>query len=175
MRTGLVLDPGGGLLKQLMLPFKLGLGGPLAGGSQYMPWIHRDDEIGLMLWALDNPQARGVYNATAPNPVTNTEFSKALGTRDQTAVVHAGAEVRDRGAARLRADRADRRQHARRAKARARRSATSFVIRRSSRRCATSSAESRLGHLELGDRARPPRAELVAAHLAERGFTNRID
>ncbi len=80
MRTGLVLDPGGGLLKQLMLPFKLGVGGPLAGGSQFMPWIHRDDEIGLLLWALDNPQARGVYNATAPNPVTNRAFSKALGT-----------------------------------------------------------------------------------------------
>ena len=79
MRTGLVLDPEGGLLKQLMVPFKLGVGGPLAGGAQYMPWIHRDDEIGLLLWALDNPQANGIYNATAPNPVTNRAFSKALG------------------------------------------------------------------------------------------------
>jgi uncharacterized protein (TIGR01777 family) len=61
------------------LPFKLGVGGPLAGGDQYMPWIHRDDEIGLVLWALDNPQVSGVLNATAPNPVTNREFSKALG------------------------------------------------------------------------------------------------
>jgi len=79
MRTGLVLDPEGGLLKQLMVPFKLGVGGPLAGGAQYMPWIHRDDEIGLLLWALDDPQANGIYNATAPNPVTNRAFSKALG------------------------------------------------------------------------------------------------
>lgn len=80
LRTGLVLDPDGGLLKQLLVPFKLGVGGPLAGGAQYMPWIHRDDEIGLVLWALDNPQVSGTYNATAPNPVTNRAFSNALGT-----------------------------------------------------------------------------------------------
>lgn len=79
LRTGLLLDPEGGLLKQLLLPFKLGVGGPLAGGSQYMPWIHRDDEIGLILWALDNDKVSGVVNATAPNPVTNREFSQALG------------------------------------------------------------------------------------------------
>ena len=54
-----MLDPEGGLLKQLMLPFKLGVGGPLAGGRQYMPWIHRDDEVGLMLWALGNDEASG--------------------------------------------------------------------------------------------------------------------
>ena len=78
-RTGLLLDPDGGLLKQLMLPFKLGVGGPIAGGDQYMPWIHRDDEVGLFLWALDNPKVDGVLNATAPNPVTNRELSKALG------------------------------------------------------------------------------------------------
>ena len=78
-RTGLVLDPDGGLLKQLGLPFKLGLGGPLAGGGFYMPWIHRDDEVGLVLWALDTPQVSGTLNATAPNPVTNHELSQALG------------------------------------------------------------------------------------------------
>ena len=78
-RTGLVLDPDGGLLKQLGLPFKLGLGGPLAGGGFYMPWIHRDDEIGLIVWALDTPQVSGTLNATAPNPVTNRELSQALG------------------------------------------------------------------------------------------------
>jgi uncharacterized protein (TIGR01777 family) len=78
-RTGLLLDPDGGLLKELLLPFKLGVGGPLAGGDQYMAWIHRDDEVGLILWALDNPQVSGVLNATAPNPLTNREFSKALG------------------------------------------------------------------------------------------------
>ena len=79
MRSGLVLDPDHGLLKQLLLPFKLGVGGPLAGGAQYMPWIHVDDEVRLMLWALDTDQASGTYNAAAPNPVTNREFSKALG------------------------------------------------------------------------------------------------
>ncbi len=79
IRTGLVLTKQGGLLKQLMLPFKLGAGGPIAGGEQFMSWIHIDDEIGLLLWALDNDQVSGTINATAPNPVTNREFSKELG------------------------------------------------------------------------------------------------
>lgn len=79
LRTGLVLDPGGGLLKQLLPPFRLGVGGPLAGGKQYMPWIHRADEVGLILWALDNEGVDGAINATAPNPVTNRAFSTALG------------------------------------------------------------------------------------------------
>lgn len=79
LRSGLVLDPDGGLLKQLMLPFKLGLGGPLAGGHQYMPWIHRDDEVGIILWALGEERTAGPLNSTAPNPVSNREFSKALG------------------------------------------------------------------------------------------------
>ena len=78
-RSGLVLDPEHGLLKQLLLPFKLGVGGPLAGGGQYMPWIHVDDEVRLLLWGMDTDQASGTYNATAPNPVPNREFSKALG------------------------------------------------------------------------------------------------
>jgi uncharacterized protein (TIGR01777 family) len=79
LRSGLVLDPDGGLLKQLLLPFKLGVGGPLAGGRQYMPWIHRDDEVGAILWALREERAEGPINSTAPNPVTNREFSKTLG------------------------------------------------------------------------------------------------
>ena len=79
LRTGLVLDPEGGLVKQLLPPFKLGVGGPLAGGGWYMPWIHRDDETALILWAIDDTRASGVFNASAPNPVTNREFSKALG------------------------------------------------------------------------------------------------
>ena len=78
-RTGLVLDPGGGLLKQLLLPFKLGVGGPLAGGRQYMSWIHLDDWARLLLWLLDTESASGSFNATSPHPVTNREFSKALG------------------------------------------------------------------------------------------------
>ena len=78
-RTGLYLDPASGLLKQLLPVFKAGAGGPLAGGRQYMPWIHRDDEVALILWALDNDGVSGVINAAAPNPVTNREFSKTLG------------------------------------------------------------------------------------------------
>jgi hypothetical protein len=78
LRTGLVLTKHGGLIKQLGLPFKLGLGGPLGSGEQFMSWIHIDDEVALILWALDNEQVSGVVNATAPNPVTNREFSKSL-------------------------------------------------------------------------------------------------
>src|SRR5215203_1337608 len=78
-RTGLVLTKHGGLLKQLLLPFKLGVGGPIAGGEQYMSWIHIEDLVGLFLWALDDHRVWGVINATAPHPVTNREFSKALG------------------------------------------------------------------------------------------------
>jgi len=79
LRTGQVLDPNGGLLSELLTPFKLGVGGPLAGGKQYLAWIHRDDEVGLILWALDNEQVSGTLNASAPNPATNHDFSKALG------------------------------------------------------------------------------------------------
>jgi uncharacterized protein len=79
VRTGHVLDPRGGFLGELLTPFKLGVGGPLAGGRQYVSWVHIDDEIGLLLWAIDNEKVSGTFNATAPNPVTNLEFSKALG------------------------------------------------------------------------------------------------
>jgi uncharacterized protein len=79
LRTAPVLERSTGLLKELLLPFKLGVGGPLAGGRQYMGWIHIDDEVGLIVWALDNENVSGVLNATAPEPVTNREFSKALG------------------------------------------------------------------------------------------------
>ena len=78
-RTGLVLSKNGGLLKQLLLPFKLGVGGPIAGGDQYMSWVHIEDVVGLFLWALDDHRVWGVVNGTAPNPVTNRELSKALG------------------------------------------------------------------------------------------------
>jgi len=79
LRTGLVLQRGKGLLGRMLPPFKLGVGGPLTGGRQYMSWIHIDDEVGLILRALDDPEVKGTINATAPNPVTNREFSKALG------------------------------------------------------------------------------------------------
>jgi len=79
VRTGHVLDPRGGFLGPQLTPFKLGVGGPLAGGNQYVSWIHVEDEVGILLWALDNDKVSGVVNATAPNPVTNKVFSKALG------------------------------------------------------------------------------------------------
>jgi uncharacterized protein len=79
VRTGHVLDFSGGLLDELLTPFKLGVGGPIGNGKQYMSWIHRNDEIGILQWALRNDKVQGVYNATAPNPVTNKEFAKKLG------------------------------------------------------------------------------------------------
>jgi uncharacterized protein (TIGR01777 family) len=79
VRTGIVLDREGGALAQMLTPFRLGVGGPVAGGDQYMPWIHLDDEVGLLLAALDSPTFSGAVNASAPEPVTNEEFSKALG------------------------------------------------------------------------------------------------
>jgi uncharacterized protein (TIGR01777 family) len=79
IRTGIVLDADGGALKTMMPPFKAGVGGPVAGGKQYMPWIHADDIVGLYLAALDSSDWSGPVNGTAPTPVTNAEFSKALG------------------------------------------------------------------------------------------------
>ncbi|MDA0163553.1 TIGR01777 family oxidoreductase [Solirubrobacter ginsenosidimutans] len=79
VRTGVVLDKSGGALSKMLLPFKLGGGGPVAGGRQYMPWIHVDDVVGIYVRAIDDPAWRGAVNATAPEPVTNKAFSKALG------------------------------------------------------------------------------------------------
>jgi uncharacterized protein len=79
LRTAPVLDPREGLLKELLVPFKLGVGGPIAGGSQYLPWIHIDDEVGMVLWALDDEQVSGTLNAASPNPVRNREFAQAFG------------------------------------------------------------------------------------------------
>ena len=79
IRTGVVLDADGGALKTMLPPFKAGIGGPVAGGKQYMPWIHADDIVGLYLAALDGADWSGAINGTAPTPVTNGEFSKALG------------------------------------------------------------------------------------------------
>jgi uncharacterized protein len=79
LRSGVVLDAHGGALAKMLPFFKLGIGGPVAGGRQYMPWIHRDDAIGLLLAAVDSPGFRGPLNSVAPEQVTNREFSKALG------------------------------------------------------------------------------------------------
>jgi uncharacterized protein len=78
-RTGVVLSPSGGALEKMLPPFKLGVGGPVAGGKQYVPWIHLDDVVGAMLRCLDDDAAAGPVNVTAPTPVTNGELSKTLG------------------------------------------------------------------------------------------------
>lgn len=80
IRTGIVLHPAGGVLEQLLLPFKLGLGGRLGKGTQYMSWITLDDEVAAIRAVIDDPSLGGPVNLTAPNPVTNAEFSKTLGT-----------------------------------------------------------------------------------------------
>ena len=78
-RTGIVLDPDGGALPRMTTPFKFFIGGRIGSGRQYMSWIHRDDMIDLLCFALDTPDFTGPFNAVAPTPVTNAEFSKTLG------------------------------------------------------------------------------------------------
>jgi uncharacterized protein len=78
-RNGVVLSESGGALEKMLPPFKLGVGGPVAGGDQYVPWVHLDDVVGAMLFALDDDAASGPINLAAPDPATNTELSKALG------------------------------------------------------------------------------------------------
>jgi uncharacterized protein (TIGR01777 family) len=79
IRIGVVLDREGGALAKLLRPFKLFVGGPVAGGRQWMSWIHHEDLTGLLLLALDRDDVNGPLNGTAPNPVTNRDFGKALG------------------------------------------------------------------------------------------------
>ena len=78
-RTGVVLSESGGALEKMLPPFKLGVGGPVAGGRQYVPWVHLDDVVGGIAFCLDTDAARGPLNLAAPEPVTNRELSKALG------------------------------------------------------------------------------------------------
>jgi uncharacterized protein len=79
VRTGIVLDRAGGALAKMLPPFRMFVGGPLGSGTQYMPWIHKDDWVRLVSWIVSTDGARGAVNATNPSPVTNAEFSKALG------------------------------------------------------------------------------------------------
>ena len=79
LRLGVVLAKGGGALGKMELPFRLGAGGPIGSGRQWMSWIHRDDVIRMIEWAIDNEGVRGVYNTTAPEPVQNRDFVRALG------------------------------------------------------------------------------------------------
>lgn len=78
-RTGVVLSESGGALEKMLPPFRAGVGGPVAGGRQYVPWIHANDVVGAMVFALDTGDARGPVNLSAPEPVTNRELSKVLG------------------------------------------------------------------------------------------------
>lgn len=78
IRTGLVMGKGGGIVQRMLLPFRMGLGGRLGSGQQWMSWIHLQDWLAIVQSMLDNPQMQGAYNATAPTPVTNAEFSAAL-------------------------------------------------------------------------------------------------
>lgn len=78
LRTGVVLAPEGGALKKMLPPYLLGLGGPLGHGQQGFSWVHIDDMVGIILFLLEQQQARGIYNATAPTPVKQEEFSRTL-------------------------------------------------------------------------------------------------
>ncbi len=79
LRIGIVLSPSGGALAKMLMPFKLGVGGVIGSGRQYMSWITLDDVVGAIQFALTNESLRGPVNAVAPNPVTNREFTHALG------------------------------------------------------------------------------------------------
>jgi uncharacterized protein (TIGR01777 family) len=79
IRTGIVLDRKGGALPKMLPPFYLFAGGPIGSGRQYMPWIHRDDWVRLVAWSATSDSPRGALNVTGPKPITNKEFSTALG------------------------------------------------------------------------------------------------
>jgi len=78
LRIGTVMGAGGGALSKMLLPFRMGLGGRLGPGTQWMSWIHLDDLCALILFAMGESTLRGVFNATSPHPVTNSEFTRAL-------------------------------------------------------------------------------------------------
>ncbi len=78
-RTGVVVSPSGGALAKMLPFFRAGVGGPVAGGRQYVPWVHLDDVVAAILFCVDDERASGIVNLTAPRPVDNKEFSHALG------------------------------------------------------------------------------------------------
>ncbi|WP_434026321.1 TIGR01777 family oxidoreductase [[Pseudomonas] boreopolis] len=80
LRTGIVLDRGGGALEKMLPPFRFGLGGPMGDGRQVMSWIHREDLVRLAIWLIGQPGAQGAFNGTAPGPVANGVFARTLGT-----------------------------------------------------------------------------------------------
>jgi len=87
LRLGVVLAPHGGALGRMLIPFRACVGGPLGSGRQWMSWVHVDDVVGLVLAALQNADLVGPVNATAPSPVTNRDFTKALGRAVQRPAV----------------------------------------------------------------------------------------
>jgi uncharacterized protein (TIGR01777 family) len=78
LRTGVVLSPQGGALAKMLPPFRIGLGGPIGNGRQYLPWIHIDDMVNAIIYLLDNPPLRGPFNMVAPYPVHNEQFTATL-------------------------------------------------------------------------------------------------
>jgi uncharacterized protein (TIGR01777 family) len=79
LRFGIVLAANGGALAKLLLPFRLGAGGPMGSGNQWMSWVDREDALRMIEWAIDRENARGIYNTTSPNPATNRDFARTLG------------------------------------------------------------------------------------------------
>jgi uncharacterized protein (TIGR01777 family) len=80
VRIGVVLGEGGGALEKMLIPFKLFGGGPVGDGKQIIPWVHRDDVVGMILLAIDDPELKGPINAVSPNPASSKEFAAAIGT-----------------------------------------------------------------------------------------------
>lgn len=78
-RTGLVVGPAGGFLQRMLPPFRLGLGGRLGSGTQFMPWIHRDDVVKALVWLAETDTAKGAYNVVGPHPARNSKFTRCLG------------------------------------------------------------------------------------------------
>ena len=95
VRTGVVLDPNGGALSKMLTPFKLGVGGPVAGGKQYMPWIHVDDVVGIYLAALDDANWSGPVNATAPGAGDQRRVQQGARARAAPAGDRADPGLRD--------------------------------------------------------------------------------
>jgi uncharacterized protein (TIGR01777 family) len=79
MRNGVVLDRDGGALAKMLPPFRLGVGGPVAGGAQFISWVHAEDVVGMIRATVEDERWSGPFNVTAPTPVSNRDFSRALG------------------------------------------------------------------------------------------------
>jgi uncharacterized protein (TIGR01777 family) len=81
LRTGIVMHPSGGALAEMMLPSKMGVGGPLGGGAQYWSWVGLEDIVHAIVFLIENESCSGAYNGTAPHPITQAEFAKELGAQ----------------------------------------------------------------------------------------------